>query len=355
MQLDLLKNLTVIDASTVLAGPSVGTFFAELGAAVIKIEHPKHGDVTRDWKLQVEPEDSVSAYFSSVNYLKSYQKLDLTNAEDRLAFYTLISKSDILLTNFKKGDAEKFQCSDEQLRSVNPQLIHGKITGFGSSSDRVAYDLVLQAETGFMAMNGTAESGPVKMPVAVIDILAAHHLKEGLLLALYQRQLSQKGATIEVSLYSAALASLANQASNYLMTNQVPKRQGSLHPNIAPYGEIFKTISGDLITFAIGSDIHFAKLCTLLALNELPNESHFNTNTHRLANRIELAAILAEKICQLDTNFILDACEKQFIPAAKIKQLDEVLNDVKAQKLLRTETIDQTVTKRITSIAFNYD
>lgn len=355
MQLDLLKNLTVIDASTVLAGPSVGTFFAELGATVLKIEHPKHGDVTRDWRLQIEPEDSVSAYFSSVNYLKSYQKLDLTNEVDRATFYTLISTADILLTNFKKGDAEKFQCSDEQLRNVNPQLIHGKITGFGADSDRVAYDLVLQAETGFMSMNGTADSGPVKIPVAVIDILAAHHLKEGLLLALYQRQLLQKGATIEVSLYNAALASLANQASNFLMTGQVPKRQGSVHPNIAPYGELFKTISGDLITFAIGSDVHFSKLCSLLELNEIPNQSRFNTNTHRLANRIELAALLSEKISQLQTQFILDACEKLFIPAAKIKQLDEVLNDVKAQKLVRTETINQTSTQRITSIAFNYD
>src|SRR5690606_24722143 len=161
-------------------------FFAELGAKVVKVEHPLHGDVTRSWKLPSEDENAeVSAYFSSVNYKKEYRKLDYTKAADRQEFLDLVASADILLTNFKVGDAEKFNLTTEVLQGVNPKLIHGRISGFGQDSDRVAYDLILQAESGFMSMNGTPESGPVKMPVALIDVLAAHQLKEGILVHCY--------------------------------------------------------------------------------------------------------------------------------------------------------------------------
>jgi crotonobetainyl-CoA:carnitine CoA-transferase CaiB-like acyl-CoA transferase len=240
--LNSIKELTVIELSTVLAGPSVGMFFAELGAKVIKIEHPTIPDVTRSWKLPYEQHDvPVSAYFSSVNYGKSYLTLNLLDTDDYSNFIELIKNADILLTNFKRGDDHKLGIETKKLQQLNKRLIIGKISGFGEESDRVAYDLILQAETGFMSMNGTTDSGPVKMPVALIDILAGHQLKEGILLALMDRQLTGKGSEVSVSLYDAAVCSLANQASNFLMTGHIAKRMGSLHPNIAPYGELFQT------------------------------------------------------------------------------------------------------------------
>lgn len=352
----MFSNLTILDLSTVLAGPSVATFFAELGARVIKIENTNVPDVTRSWKLPSEDKEaSVSAYFSSVNYMKEYLKLNLRDKDDHQHFLKLIESADILISNFKLGDEEKFNIQDKQLRELNPRLICGKINGFGSESDRVAYDLILQAETGFMSMNGTPESGPVKMPVAFIDVLAAHHLKEGLLIALLERETSGEAKTVSVSLYDAAICSLVNQASNYLMGKEIPKRIGSLHPNIAPYGELFTTVNGDQITFAIGSDTHFKKLCDFLKLDNLPSDDRFKTNSFRVANRTELQQILQNSIKTISTELILSTMKKENVPVGKIKNLEEVFNDTSAQQLIRDEIIDTIKTQRITSIAFKWE
>lgn len=349
----MISKLLVIDASTVLAGPSVGSFFAELGSRVIKVENPNFPDVTRSWKLSSEDElSSISAYFSSVNYGKEYRKLNLKNDLERQDFLALIRSADILLTNFKKGDAEKFNLSDELLFEMNPRLIHGKISGFGNTSDRVAYDLILQAESGFMSMNGTKDSGPIKMPVALIDVLAAHQLKEGILLALLDRMQSGKGRSISVSLYDAAVCSLVNQASNYLMEGKIPQRIGSLHPNIAPYGEIFLTLDQKQITFAIGSDQHFLKLCHYLGIEYLPDDEKFATNQKRVQNRLELAQILQDEIEKIDASEILEWTHEHHVPCGQIRSLDEVFEDDQAKNFIRTEEIDGVETKRISNIAF---
>lgn len=349
----MLKNLKVIDLSTVLAGPSVATFFAELGAQVIKVENPHQLDVTRSWKLAAEDKDSpVSAYFASVNYGKAYRLLDLSDPGDHRAFLNLVSDADMLISNFKKGDDQKFQITDEQLHALNPRLIIGKITGYGEDSDRVAYDLILQAESGFMSINGTEESGPVKMPVALIDVLAAHHLKEGMLLALYERETTRKGKTVRVSLYDAAISSLVNQASNYLMTGEIPQRIGSNHPNIAPYGELFHTKDGKIITFAIGSDAHFYKLCEALELGTLVVSAAFMTNRDRVINRDLLAKLIALKVEDENSKRILRKLREANVPAGIVMDLEAVFAEEKAQQLIREELIEGVLTKRITSIAF---
>ena len=349
----MFEDLIVIDCSTVLAGPSVGTFFAELGASVTKIENPAIPDVTRSWKLASEDKNtSVSAYFSSVNYRKQYLKLDFKNESQRDELINRLKTADIFLCNFKKGDAEKFGLSDSYLQFVNPKLIIGKISGFGSESDRVAYDLILQAETGFMSMNGTPESGPVKMPVALIDVLAAHQLKEGILTALLNRTKTQKGAVVSVSLYDAAIASLANQASNYLMEGHIPERIGSLHPNIAPYGEIFITNDGKLITFAIGSNKHFELLCDFLNLSDLPSDPRFSENVERVKNRKVLQEIITEIVSHCNAADILAFMHAHFVPAGLIKDLEQVFEDPVSQHLVRTETIEHIHTKRVSQIAF---
>ena len=351
----MFEDLIVVDCSTVLAGPSVGTFFAELGASVIKIENPAVPDVTRSWKLSSEDKNTaISAYFSSVNYRKNYRKLDFKNPDDLDQLTELIRDADIFLSNFKKGDAEKFGITDDFLHSVNPKLIIGKISGFGTESDRVAYDLILQAETGFMSMNGTPESGPVKMPVALIDVLAAHQLKEGVLTALLQRSKTNKGQTVSVSLYDAAICSLANQASNYLMEGHVPKRIGSLHPNIAPYGEIFSTNDGKLITFAIGSNKHFELLCGFLGLSELVSDERFAVNVNRVANRTSLQEIIQEIISRFKASEILEFMHKHLVPAGLIQNLEEVFQNPESEHLVKTETIENKETKRVSQIAFQF-
>tara|TARA_R110002072_G_scaffold302709_3_gene487519 strand:- start:11712 stop:12773 length:1062 start_codon:yes stop_codon:yes gene_type:complete len=349
----MLSDLLVIDLSSVLAGPSVATYFSELGAQVIKIEHPEHPDVTRSWKLPKENKDSpVSAYFSSINYGKKYIQLDLTKEDDHSQFIKLIKKADILVTNFKKGDDIKLKIEDKDLLTYNPRLIHGKISGYGSESDRVAYDLILQAESGIMSMNGTPESGPVKIPIAVIDVLAAHHLKEAILLALYEREKTGQGKAINVSLYDAAVSSLVNQASNYLMVNHVPKRIGSLHPNIAPYGELFTTKDGETITFAIGSNLHFKKLCSTLQLDALIADEMYIDNQSRVINRVILAQQLQSRINKMNALELLNELQKMNVPAGKVKDLREVFSEKEAQNLVLEEVIDGVLTKRIKSVIF---
>jgi len=208
----------------------------------------------------------------------------------------------------------------------------------------------LQAETGFMSMNGTPESGPTKMPVALIDVLAAHQLKEGLLLALLQKQ--NKGQLVSVSLYDAAVCSLANQASNYLMAQHVAQPIGSLHPNIAPYGEIFKTLDQKDITFAIGSNAHFEKLCQVLNLATVLENPLYKENQLRVKNRIQLAKEIQLAVRERAAEELFNALVAVGVPVAIIKNIAEVFNDSAAQSLVIAEVIQGQNTKRVTQLAF---
>lgn len=350
----VFSDLKVVDISTVLAGPSVGMFLAELGADVIKIEHPQHKDVTRSWKSSDENFGNISSYFASINFKKSYLSLDLMISEDYKKFIELVKNADILISNFKKGDYIKFKISSEVLSTINPSLIHARITGYGTDSDRVAYDLILQAETGFMSMNGDKNSGPIKMPVALIDVLAAHQLKEGVLIALYKLLKTGEGSEVSVSLYQAAVSSLVNQASSYLMNNSVPKRIGSLHPSIAPYGEIFKSKDDRFITFAIGSNSQFEKLLRFFNLENIVSDSRFLSNQDRVRNREELFEILKNKVQLFNSYEIEDFGLKENVPCGVIKELDEVFKNPLSQEMIRVEKIDNHITKRVSSIAFKF-
>lgn len=351
--MNLFEGLKVIELAGVLAGPSVGMFFAELGATVIKVENNNGGDVTRSWKQPTENSNSkVSAYFSAINYKKQYLFVDLHDQNDLLKLHELIKNSDIVIANFKKGDDVKYQLDYHSLKKINPTLIYGQISGFGLESDRVAYDLILQAESGFMSMNGTQDSGPVKMPVALIDVLAGHQLKEGIMIALLNRAKNNKGSLVHVSLYKAAICSLMNQASNYLMTEKIPERIGSLHPNIAPYGEIFITEDNYQITFAIGSNQHFKTLCKLIEIENIATDEKFASNQNRVKNRIALSELIQNKISNLEVNKIQKLMHDNLIPFARIKNLQEVFEDKYAQLLIKDELIEGEMTKRVTGNAF---
>jgi crotonobetainyl-CoA:carnitine CoA-transferase CaiB-like acyl-CoA transferase len=336
MKYNQLKKLKVVELASVLAGPSVGLFFAELGAKVVKVENKKTGgDVTRSWKLPTENKnDKASAYYYSVNLFKKILFADLSEKKDNEKVQRLIADADILIVNFKKGDEKKFNLGWNELRKKNPHLIYAAITGFGEDSDRIAYDLILQAESGFMSMNGTAKSGPVKMPVALIDLLAAHQLKEGILLALLNRTQTKKGAKVSVSLYDAAVSSLANQASNFLNAGFVPGLAGTLHPNIAPYGEVFESSDKKKIVLAIGSDEQFRKLCSLLKIEKVAVDPRFHTNQARVTNRKQLRKILLVPLKKLTAGNFISSATKNGVPAAAIRNLSEVLSEKRAQQLI---------------------
>ncbi|HLP13055.1 MAG TPA: CoA transferase [Flavobacteriales bacterium] len=347
------RDLKVIELSSVLAGPAVGMFFAELGAKVIKIEN-KHsdGDITRKWKLPAENGNRVSAYFASVNYNKTYVLADLLDAADKKAVIDLISNADVVIVNFKKGDDQKFGFTFNELSVLNPKLIYAHITGYGPDSDKTAFDAVLQAETGFMYMNGTTESGPVKMPVALIDILAAHQLKEAVLLALLQRKDTGKGAYVHCSLYQAAISSLANQASNYLMTGAVAQPMGTLHPNIAPYGEVLITADQKKLILAVGTDGQFNALCRVLVPG-LEMDQRFLTNTIRIKNRMALLVMLQEAAGKISAVELEKKLLAAGVPHGFVNDIKTVFENTLAQELVREENIEGIQTKRVSTIAFN--
>lgn len=331
----MLKDLKVLELASVLAGPSVGQFFAELGAEVTKIENLKTGgDVTRTWKGAGELTDDRSAYFCSVNWGKKSVAIDLSTAEGKTIVQKLAAKSDVVIASYKPGDAEKLGVSYEQLKAFNPTIIYGQVTGYGSDNDRVGYDAVIQAESGFIDLNGEKNGVPTKMPVALVDVLAGHHLKEGLLLALLQRERTGEGSFVEVSLIQAAIASLINQATNWLVAGKLPSRQGSAHPNIAPYGESFLTKDGKRILLAVGNDRQFFDLLHVLNIDPIIFEQKFSTNHRRVENREELGRVLAEQIILLHAAELLLKIHAYKIPAGIIQNVKEAFEMPEAKALL---------------------
>lgn len=353
----IFKDLKVLELASVLAGPAVGMFFAELGATVLKIENAKvGGDVTRTWKLASESKEAaISAYYCAINWNKEVLMLDLDNPEDKARVYNLVKEADLVIANYKKSSAEKLGMDYESLKNLNPQLIYANISGFGEESDRVAFDVVLQAESGFMFMNGQADGPPTKMPVALIDVLAAHQLKEGVLVALLQRYKTGKGAYISVSLLEAAIASLANQATNWLMNNQIPQRIGSLHPNIAPYGEIFQTKDGKSLILAIGSNAQFTGLCECLHRTDLLTQDTYKNNALRVENRTVLASELAKSFLQIEAAPLLQKCHEKFVPIGQIRNMQEVFELVTAKEMVLEEVVDKMITKRVRTVAFEIE
>ncbi len=357
---ELFKGLTVLELASVLAGPAVGLFFAELGARVIKIENARAGgDVTRSWLLRGEQveEGGVSAYYASVNWNKETHFLDTAQAAGRDFIYALLPQVDIVVANFKPSSARRMGLDAESLRAVAPRLIYANICGFEPNAEgleRVAFDVVLQAETGFMYMNGQADNPPTKMPVALIDVLAAHQLKEAILCALYRRERTGQGATVEVSLYASALAALSNQASGYLMRERVPQRIGSLHPNIAPYGELIEAKDGTQYVLAAGNQAQFAALVDILGRAELATDARFADNARRVENRLALINILQEAFLLLPSHqAFYTECQRRQVPIGRVRDLQAIFGEESAQKLILSQTeADGSISKRVQTAVF---
>ncbi|MGJ3233716.1 CaiB/BaiF CoA transferase family protein [Marivirga sp.] len=332
----IFENLRVIELANVLAGPSVGQFFAELGAEVIKIENPKtKGDVTRSWKLKSEDSNSsISAYFSAANSGKKSIALDIGEQGDLSVLYKLIAKSDIVIASYKAGDAEKLKVDYQSLKSINSKIIYGQITGYGDEDERVGYDAIIQAESGFMNMNGEPGGNSLKMPVALVDVLAAHHLKEAVLLAYIHLLKTNEGSKVSVSLFEAAISSLANQATNYLIARHNPQKMGAEHPNISPYGSVLKTADQKEILLAVGTNSQFQKLCEVLEMPETSEDDRFKTNTLRVENRKTLNQILLEKARLFQYEILTKKLKTAQIPAGKLQSVSEALQGNDAEKMV---------------------
>jgi crotonobetainyl-CoA:carnitine CoA-transferase CaiB-like acyl-CoA transferase len=325
-------GLRVLELAAVLAGPQVGQFFAELGASVLKVEPPT-GDVTRTWRTPGDdPESSVSAYFSASNWGKTSLVLDLTDAAAQAELHRLAGEADVLIASYKPGDAEKFGVSYAVLAATNPRLIYAHLTGYGPASPRVGYDAVLQAETGFMHLNAASpDDPPQKMPVALIDLLAAHQLKEAILTALYQREKTGRGALVEVSLFDSALASLANQGATWLTTGNDPMPLGSGHPGIVPYGTVYRAADGQRLVLAVGTDAQFCQLCLVLMRPHWAAEPRFATNPARVRHRHALEELLLVRIAELNGTALLHELARLGVPAGAVRSVGEALAHESAQ------------------------
>lgn len=350
-----LAGLQVLELANVLAGPSVGMFLAELGAEVIKVENPRSGgDVTRGWKLPTEdPRTDISGYFSSVNWGKQSLAVDLTCGEGLAIVQQLADAADVVLSSYKPGDAEKLRVDFETLRQRNPRLIYAHLTGYGRHNPRAGYDAIIQAEAGFTSMNGQPDGPPTKMPVALMDVLAAHQLKEALLLALLHRERTGQGQYIEASLIRSGVASLINQATNWLVGRRVPGRLGSDHPNIVPYGTIFPTADGKDIVLAVGTDRQFAQLCAILGLEEAAHDPRFAHNQDRVRHKAALMALLEERIAAFPRDRILSLLAGAAIPAGGVFDMAEVFEVPEAAAMVvRAELEDGRTLEGVRSVAF---
>ena len=351
-----LEGFKVIEFATVLAGPAVGMFLAELGAEVIKIEPKKiKGDVTRSWKLKTEdPKHPYSAYYSSVNYGKKSLFLNLGNEAELDICKDLIKDADIVLSNFKSKDAKKYGLDFVGLQNHQPTIILGEINGF-NDSERLAYDLVVQAESGMLSINGLDKNNLCKLPIAFIDLFAAHQLKEGLLIALLQQRQTKKAFKVSVSLYDAAISSLANQASNWYVANHNPEAIGMLHPNIAPYGETFKTKDDEMMVLAIGNNQQFEALLKVIKQEKLFDDLRFKENQHRVKNREALYNLLKVEFEKWESKEIQNEFNVNGIPAACIRSIKDVFSVKSVYQKILTEEKEGHILKSYPSVAFKIE
>ncbi|MDX1421134.1 MAG: CoA transferase [Rubricoccaceae bacterium] len=328
-------GLMVLELASVLAGPSVGQFFAEGGATVLKLENPRTGgDVTRRWHLAEEaPDDDRPAYFCAANWGKRSVAVDLTTEGGRRVLHGLARRADVVVTSYRPGQAARLGADAATLRPLNRRLVVAELTGYGPDDARAGYDAVLQAEAGFTVLNGPPDGPPVKMPVALMDVLAAHQLKEAVLVALLRRERTGAGAHVAVSLLGAGAASLANQASNWLTAGVAPQRMGSNHPNIAPYGTLYPSRDGDVV-LAVGTDAQFAALCDVLGLDGLPEDEAFATNAARVRHRAALNEILAAATQTWARDALLRALADRGVPAGAVRDVPAVFQQPEVARLV---------------------
>ena len=325
-----LSNLTVIDLSRILAGPFAAQTLADMGAKVIKVEHPQ-GDDTRRWGPPFVARADGSqdaAYYFCANRNKTSIALDFTQNDDRERLIELIKTADILIENYKVGGLAKYGLDYESLKQINPALIYCSITGFGQTGpykDRPGYDALIQAMGGLMSITGEANGAPQKVGVAVVDLMTAMYASTAILAAVNYRHLTGVGQHIDLALFDVQAAMLANQASSYLLSGQIPSRQGSFHPSIAPYQPM--AVKDGYIMLAVGNDRQFAQLCQAAGLTELSQDPMFITNAQRIQHRVELEQALGVAMLSKTIDEWVQLGEQYGFPCGPINTIDRVFND----------------------------
>ena len=342
-----LAHIRVLDLSRVLAGPWASQTLADLGAQVIKVERPGRGDDTRAWGppyLQDADgnDTSEAAYYLCANRNKQSVTIDFTQAEGQQLVRDLAAQSDIVLENFKVGGLARYGLDYASLKQIKPDLIYCSITGFGQTgpyAKRAGYDFLIQAMGGLMSLTGQPDgaegAGPVKVGVALTDILTGLYAATSVLAALAHRDQTGAGQYIDLALLDVQVACLANQTLNYLTTGQSPRRLGNAHPNIVPY-QSFPTADGDMI-IAVGNDSQFASLCAVIDQPEWAQDERFATNAARVAHRETLIPLLRQTTVMRRTDDWVAALETAGVPCGPINDIAGVFanEQVKARGILQ--------------------
>lgn len=330
--------MRVVDASRVLAGPYLAMLLGDLGADVVKVERPEVGDPTRGWGPPfVGGSDGegerVSAYFVAANRNKRSVVLDLKAAAGRRAFGRLLASADVLVENFLPGEWRKLGFRRTDFTRSHPRLVQVTITGYGAAgpdADRPAYDLVLQAESGLMSVTGFAEGEPVRVGVAIVDVLAALYGLSGVLAALLARQTSGcRGSRVEVAMADAGAAFLSYAAQSWIATGEQPPRLGSRHPNLAPY-QAFQAADGWLVV-GVGSEEQWRRFCAAIDRPDLLADPRFAANADRVRNRAALDALLAERFGRRTTAQWQAALRAARVPAAPLAGIGEAVKAARAR------------------------
>ena len=318
-----LSGIKVIDLTRVLSGPFCTMLLADMGAEVIKIEPPK-GDNVRN---QGDMVDGYSSYFAQFNRNKKSVILDLYVETEKDILKSLLSDADVVVENFKAGVFDKMGFDYDTLKSINPKLISASVNGFGSKgemSDRPAFDFIAQALSGFMSLNGTEESGPMRAAMPISDLVAGLYCAFGIVCALQSRNKTGKGQKVEASLTSGLISMMAYLSSESFVTGKAPNKSGNNHPILAPYG-IFKTSDGE-IAVAPASDKFCSIFLECIDLISLLDNELYKNNSNRMKNRDSLNEIVNKRMISETSDFWIKKLNKAGCPAAKIVSLPEALN-----------------------------
>lgn len=325
-----LSGVRVLDLSRILAGPWCAMVLGDLGAEVIKVEHPERGDDTRDWGMRIG--STETAYFNSVNRNKRSITIDLQTAEGQEIASELARKSDVVIQNFKFGGIEKMGLGYEQLSAQHPELIYCSITGYdrtGPEAARPGYDLVIQGEAGLMALNGEANQPPLKFGVAVVDMVTGMYAAQAILAALFEREKTGKGRHIGMALFDCGLMITAYYGLEALLKGEDPPRYGNAHPSIMPYG-VYDAQDGPLVV-ACGNNSQFARFCTdVIERPDLAADERFKTNLNRTANRELLVPEIKRELLSRKRKDLLDRMTLAGIPCGEVVGLHEALTSKRA-------------------------
>lgn len=330
-----LENIKIVDLSRVLAGPFCTMILGDLGADVIKVEHVESGDETRGWGPPFL--SGESAYYLCANRNKQSITLNLKTKKGQEILHKLAASADVIVQNFKTGTLEKMGLGYEQLKQSNPRLIMASITGFGKTGpykDLAGYDYIIQAMSGLMSITGKEDGEPVKVGVAIADVLTGLYTAIGILSALNHRSQTGEGQEIDISLMDCQVSALINVASNYLCSGVIPKRMGNQHPNISPY-QVFTAKDGDLV-IAVGNDEQFKRFAAVLGRPDLAIMEKFIRNQNRLQNRDELIAIVEEILLGKSKKEWKELLDAAGIPNGPINTVAEMFEDpqVRAREMV---------------------